>query len=96
MVRERSEACCETGGYEKALGCGVNVLVAFETNPNAVELSSSSLDSATSEGDDVPGKKDICGRPCPARSSFELLKTRSDSLSVSSYSSWLLDGWCWG
>lgn len=29
-------------------------------------------------------------------SSFELLKTRSDSLSLSSYSSWLLPGPLWG
>ena len=71
------------GGCEKAFGCGVKARlsdVEFLT-PKAVKLSSSS-------DWDVAGA--ILWSPLCAISSLELLKTRSDSLSLSSYSSWLL------
>jgi hypothetical protein len=82
----------EDGGCEKAFGCGVKTL-AFEVPvPTAVRLSSSS--SACSS---VPVMRGSF--PLESSSSFELLKILSLSLSLSSYSSWLLpaalaDLWC--
>jgi hypothetical protein len=72
---------CDEGGCEKAFGCGVNTFSseAKVLVPRAVESSSSS----SSSWDRI--------RPCISlivMSSFELLITRSDSLSLSSYSSW--------
>jgi hypothetical protein len=73
----------DDGGCEKAFGCGVKTL-AFEVPvPTAVRLSSSS--SACSSIPTVRGSLSL-----ESSSSFELLKILSLSLSLSSYSSWLL------
>ena len=57
--------------------------------PRAVELSSSSSLEAASELDDSGAERadNAAGSVGRAISSFELLRTRSDSLSLSSYSS---------
>lgn len=60
--------------------------------PRAVELSSSSsssLDGAASEAVG-PARRNNGSRGCVVMSSLELVITRSDSLELSSYSSWLL------
>jgi hypothetical protein len=76
---------CDDGGCEKAFGCGVNTL-SLEIEvlvPSAVESSSSSMSAWDRFEPSVSS--------CPVViSSFELLRTLSDSLSLSSYSSWLL------
>lgn len=78
----------DIGGCEKAFGCGVNTRSSL-TRPRAVEFSSSSSsESAPSEASDVVRR--ITGFGWLEMSSFELFMTRSDSLSLSSYSSWLL------
>jgi hypothetical protein len=76
------------GGWEKTLGCGTNGdgLIPI---PKAVEVSSSSSLSASSEWVDR-GMGSREGRTGRLISSLELLIGGSDSLSLSSYSSWLL------
>ena len=73
----------DDGGCEKAFGCGVKTLVFEVAVPTAVKLSSSS--SACSSVPAVRGSFSL-----ESSSSFELLKILSLSLSLSSYSSWLL------
>jgi hypothetical protein len=60
--------------------------------PKAVEVSSSSSLEAASELDEGGSERigKAVGKVGRCISSFELLRTRSDSLSLSSYSSWLL------
>lgn len=56
--------------------------------PKAVEFSSSSMsDDASSDVDDAGGAGLSYGDIWATRPSFELLRKRSDSLSLSSYSS---------
>lgn len=77
----------EDGGCENALGCGLKVDW-FGAIPRAVAFSSSS-----SSSDSEPpsyGCRSGGGRRVGEIFSLELLKTWSSSLSVSSYSSWLL------
>jgi hypothetical protein len=76
------------GGWEKTFGCGTNG-DGLMPIPKAVEVSSSSSLSASSEWGEggIGSNEDRAGRLI---SSFELLIGGSDSLSLSSYSSWLL------
>lgn len=63
--------------------------------PRAVEVSSSSSLDVASELDEGSGDRSAIAAGIVGWfiSSFELLSTRSDSLSLSSYSSWLLLAW---
>lgn len=87
---------CDEGGCVKAFGCGVKQFWSFlvDATPNAVAFSSpeSSLSSSSpvaSEGAEesfrLSGEGAKAGAP-----SFEDVMTLSESLSLSSYSSWLL------
>ncbi len=78
------------GGCENAFGCGRKV-GEFDGRPKAVAFSSSSSSSSS------PSSRPLSAAVCWCRRleaggwySVELVMTLSSSLSVSSYSSWLL------
>ena len=83
------------GGWEKALGWGLNTGVLLDGRPRAVAFSSPSLSESVSIAEPLGGS---CWRRWFAAgciASVELVMTRSSSLSVSSYSSWLLVAPLW-
>lgn len=81
---------CDWGGWEKAFGCGVKAGSCVMT-PSAVAFSSSSslalLEDASSDTDDVKTGGLMPSESWASMFSLELDMIRSDSLSLSSYSS---------